>query len=118
MCSEKEPVNCHRYFLISRKIEQCFGEWLEVEHIVKNKNGEISTITNSQLDEELSRMIFAKEEVKKLNLMQGDFLNPPKIENYFGGTIKEKQNDFCDRYWNLMHGWKKVNNTQNNYNYD
>lgn len=118
MCSEKEPLNCHRYFLVSRKIEQCFGEWLEVEHIVKNKNGEISTITNSQLNEELSRVIFAKEEVKKLNLMQGDFLNPPKIENYFGNSIKEKQNDFCDRYWNLMHGWKKVNNTQNNYNYD
>lgn len=119
MCSEKEPINCHRYFLVSRKIEQCFGEWLEVEHIVKNKNGEISTITNSQLNEELSRLIFAKEEVKKLNLMQGDLTNPqPKIENYFGDTIKEKQNDFCDRYWNLIHGWKKITNTQNNYDYD
>lgn len=118
MCSEKEPINCHRYFLVSRKLEQCFGDWLEVEHIVKNKSGEITTVSNSQLNEELERMIFAKDEVKKLNLMQGDLTGRIPINDYFGKTIKEKQADFCDRYWNLMHGWKKVTNNQNNYDYD
>lgn len=118
MCSEKEPINCHRYFLVSRKLEQCFGDWLEVEHIVKNKSGEITTVSNSQLNEELERMVFAKDEVKKLNLTQGDLTGRIPINDYFGKTIKEKQADFCDRYWNLMHGWKKVTNNQNNYDYD
>ena len=118
MCSEKEPINCHRYFLVSRKLEQCFGDWLEVEHIVKYKSGEITTVTNSQLNEELERMVFAKDEVKKLNLMQGDLMGRIPINDYFGKTIKEKQADFCDRYWNLMHGWKEVTNNQNNYDYD
>ena len=31
------------------------------------------------------------------------------------GIKQEKINDFCDRYWNLLHGWKRFNynNTEN-----
>ncbi len=115
MCSEKEPINCHRYFLVSRKVEQMFGKWIEVEHIAQNDNGELTTISNNAIDKELSDNIFKKEEIKKLNVLETDlFSNEAKINNYFGDTIQDKISDFCDRYWNLMHGWKKFNN--NNYN--
>ena len=43
---------------------------------------------------------------------------PAKIDNYFGKTRQEKIEDFCDRYWNLLHGWKKYNNSLNNEEYD
>lgn len=115
MCSEKDPINCHRYFLVSRKIEQVFGEWIEVEHIIKSENEEITTITNKELDKLLSDTIFKKEEVKKMNLLEKDlFSGEAKIDNYFGKDYQEKVQDFCDRYWNLMHGWKKSDNNNNN----
>lgn len=114
MCSEKDPMNCHRYFLVSRKLEQVFSDWLEVEHIIKNENGEITTITNKELDKLLQDTIFKKDEVKRLKLLEADlFTGEAKIDNYFGNDNQSKTNDFCDRYWNLMHGWKKINNSNN-----
>lgn len=113
MCSEKDPINCHRYFLISRKIEQTFGEWIDVEHIIKDEKGEIKTISNKELDKELSETLFKREEIKKLNLLENDlFSGEARIDNYFGNTIQDKVKDFCNRYWNLMHGWKKTNNNK------
>ena len=35
-----------------------------------------------------------------------------KIENYFGNTLEDKKNNFCDRYWNLLHGWKLDKNNK------
>lgn len=114
MCSEKDPMNCHRFFLISRKLEELFGEWLEVEHIVEDK-GEITTVTNKVLEKELTDVILKKKEVLNLNLFQQDmFTGESPINNYYGETKQEKEYDFCDRYWNLMHGWKK--DSSNNYN--
>ena len=40
------------------------------------------------------------------------------IENYFGNTTQDKVLDFCDRYWNLMHGWKLQTKHQNYNEYD
>lgn len=114
MCSEKEPINCHRYFLVSKKIEQYFGERIEVKHIVNDKQGEIVTVSNVELNKELSELIFKREEVRKLNLLEKDlFSNEARIDNYYGETTQKKIEDFCDRYWNLMHGWKLIDN--NNY---
>ena len=113
MCSEKDPINCHRYFLVSKKIEQLFGDWIEIEHIVTNNNT-IATVSNTELNKQLSDFILKKEEVKKLNLLEKDlFSSEARIDNYFGENTQEKINDFCDRYWNLMHGWKMNNNTLN-----
>ncbi|MBR4324323.1 MAG: DUF488 domain-containing protein [Bacteroidales bacterium] len=119
MCSEKEPVNCHRYFLVSRKIEQMFGDWIEVHHIVKNKSDEITTVSNRELDKELSEIVFKKKEIKNLNLLETNLLTGEAgIENYYGNNRQEKIQDFCDRYWNLMHGWKKTSNNNKTYDYD
>ena len=63
MCSEKKPIDCHRYFLISRKIESIFGEWLDVMHIIRDELGQIATVTNQTLDQELRGLIFSKNEI-------------------------------------------------------
>ncbi len=115
MCSEKNPIDCHRYFLVSKKLEEKFGSWLTVKHIIQDKVGQISTVTNSELDSELSELIFKKNEVKKLDILAPSFYGPAKIDNYFGKTQQDKINDFCDRYWNLMHGWKKTGTTNSNF---
>lgn len=111
MCSEKNPMDCHRYFFISKALEQRFGDWIDVEHIIKNKNGDYLTVSNSDLDKELQNIIFKKDEIRKLDIENPSLMEPAKINKYFGNTTAEKKNDFCDRYWNLMHGWKKYNNT-------
>ena len=111
MCSEKNPMDCHRYFLISKALEQKYGDWLEVRHIVEKPNGEVCLISNSDLDRQLKDFVCEKKQV--LNQMFKEEI----LENYFGETEQEKINDFCDRYWNLLHGWKKFN-LNNNENYD
>lgn len=115
MCSEKNPIDCHRYFLVSKKLEERFGSWLTVRHIIQDKVGQITTVTNSEIDRELSELILKKSEVKRLDLLAPSFYGPAKIDNYFGETQEEKINDFCDRYWNLMHGWKKTVNTNSSF---
>lgn len=115
MCSEKNPIDCHRYLLISKKLEEKFGGWLSVKHIVQDKAGQISTVTNAELDRELSELILKKSEVKKLDLLAPSFYGPAKIDNYFGETQQDKINDFCDRYWNLMHGWKRTGNSNSSF---
>lgn len=114
MCSEKRPVDCHRYFFISKKIEQKFGDWIEVKHIVQPSSDDISTISNEDLNKQLEEIVLNKIEIKKLNILNPSLLEPAKIDNYFGDTIQDKIIDFCDRYWNLMHGWKMEINNQNN----
>ncbi len=114
MCSEKRPIDCHRFFLVSKKIEEKFGDWIEVVHITKNQNGEIETVSNENLNKELSEIVLNKTEIKKLDVLNSSIFEPAKIDNYFGDSTKDKTIDFCDRYWNLMHGWKKKINNQNN----
>ena len=111
MCSEKKPMDCHRYFLVSKAIEQRFGDWLEVRHIIENSDGDIGYISNYDLDKQLENFVCEKKHA--LSPMFKDDI----LDNYFGETEQEKINDFCDRYWNLLHGWKRFN-YNNNENYD
>jgi uncharacterized protein (DUF488 family) len=113
MCSEKRPIDCHRYFLISKKLEQKFGDWLQIEHIIQNQSGKIDTMTNENLNKQLLEVVLNKSEIKKLDVLNSSIFEPTKIDKYFGKTQQEKINDFCDRYWNLIHGWKKLSNNNN-----
>lgn len=113
MCSEKRPIDCHRFFFVSKKIEEKFGDWIEVEHIIYNQNGEIDTASTENLNMQLSDLVLNKSEIKKLNVLNASLLEPAKIDNYFGDTVQDKITDFCDRYWNLRHGWKMEINNQN-----
>ena len=118
MCSEKNPMDCHRYFLISKALEQRYGDWLEVKHICNNQNGDICTISNDELNKQLEDVVFNKKEIKYLDVLSPSIMGPAIIEKYYGETNQDKKSDFCDRYWNLMHGWKKVNNSYNSNNND
>lgn len=118
MCSEKKPVDCHRFFLISRALTQRFGDWLEVYHITTNDNGEIVAVPHSEIEKQLQNIIFKKSEIAKLDVLNATLMGPAVIDNYFGDTIADKIADFCDRYWNLQHGWKRNNyNDSNNFEY-
>jgi len=110
MCSEKKPMDCHRYFLVSKALEQRFSDWLEIRHIVEKSDGSIDYISNYNLDRELENFVCKKKHILS-PMFKKDILN-----NYFGDTEQKKLNDFCDRYWNLLHGWKRFN--YNNENYD
>ncbi len=116
MCSERKTIDCHRYFLISKSIDKKFGEWMEVKHINYDARGQLCTNSNEELDYQLKEYIFKKSEITKLDILTPSFFDPPKIDNYYGDTQQEKIIDFCYRYWNLMHGWKKTGNTFNNFN--
>lgn len=111
MCSEKQPMDCHRYFLISKALEQRFGAWLDVRHIVENMDGGIGYVSNADLDMQLESYVCVKKHV--LSPMFKDDI----LANYFGETEHDKLKDFCDRYWNLLHGWKKSNYNNANYDY-
>lgn len=111
MCSEKKPMDCHRYFLVSKALEQRYGDWLEVRHIIEKPDGGICFISNSDLDKQLEEFVCEKKHVLSPMFKQ------EILDNYFGKTEQEKLNDFCDRYWNLLHGWKRFN-YNNNENYD
>ena len=117
MCSEKEPMNCHRYFLVSKEIERRFKDWILVNHLVKNDNGKIDIITNKKLTEKRKELILKKDEIKKLDIYSYKAFEPNILDNYYGDIQEEKIDDFCNRYWNLLHGWKKFNNINSN-NYD
>ena len=117
MCSEKEPMNCHRYFLVSKEIERRFKDWIFVNHLIKNDNGEIVTITNEDLTKKRNILILKKKEIIDLDIYSNRWDCPNVLEDYFGNTQDEKIEDFCNRYWNLLHGWKKYNNINSN-NYD
>ena len=111
MCSEKRPVDCHRYFLISKRIEQDLGDWVDVEHVIELSGDDPSTISNLEVTKQMTDIILNREEIRKLDIRNPSLLEPAKIDNYFGDTLEEKLSDFCDRYWNLIHGWKLDPNT-------
>lgn len=114
MCSEGKPMDCHRYFLISKALEQKYGEWLEVRHIVKNSDGDIDTVSNHELEKQLRDTILKKDIVRKMKVTEQPMFGTSILDNYYGDNQEEKINDFCDRYWNLMHGWKRYNNIEAN----
>lgn len=107
MCSEKNPLDCHRYFLISRAIEERMGDLIEVHHIIKKQSGDITTITNKELDQMLQATVLKMEKIKKLNIDTIDLLGGYSVlDEYEGNTPDEQKFDLCYRFWNLMHGWK------------
>jgi len=114
MCSEKKPIDCHRYFFVSKKIEQNFGDWIDVEHITLNQTGKIDNVSNENINKQFSEIVLNKPEIRKLDILTSNLFESAKINNYYGDTLQDKINDFCDRYWNLMHGWKMEINNQNN----
>lgn len=107
MCSEKRPVDCHRFFLISRALIQRFGDWLEVYHIVSDNDGGIIVVPNDEIEKQLQNIVLKKAEIEKMDILSIPLIGEPIIDNYIGSTIADKIEDFCDRYWNLLHGWKK-----------
>ncbi|MDR0500422.1 MAG: DUF488 domain-containing protein [Coriobacteriales bacterium] len=110
MCSERDPLSCHRYFLISEKLTEVFGDWLEVLHVSRDEHSDNGTkaIGNDEVSEELKKEVLKQEKIENLNINQPDIITgSAPLSNYWGDTKDEQESDFCFRYWNLLHGWKR-----------
>lgn len=112
MCSEKYPMDCHRYFLISKALADRFGERLEIRHITL-KNGQLSFLTQQELDRQLEDLVCTKRKLNKEAILTPSLLGDSILDKYCGDSQPAKFKDYCDRFWNLFHGWKKGN--LNNY---
>lgn len=107
MCSESLPQNCHRYFLASLALEERYGDWLEIRHIVKSPDGnQITTVTNTEVNASLMDEVLSKKMFH--NIYSSGFLEPAPLDYFDGNSMEAKKLDFFDRYWNLLHGWKKT----------
>lgn len=118
MCSEKYPIDCHRYFLISKSVEQKFGDYIEVKHITKNVGGRIELIDNSKLNDNLMDTVLKKKPIQKLNVQSVNWDGTSVLDKYVGKNQLQQLFDFCYRYWNLLHGWKVNDGIEMNYEYD
>lgn len=108
MCSEKNPMDCHRFFLISRAIEEKID--VDVYHFVQDEKRNVVLASNYMVKQQLKEYVFKRTEIIKLNVLNSSLFEEAKINVYNGETTECKIFDFCDRYWNLMHGWKRFSN--------
>lgn len=83
MCSEKKPMNCHRYFLICKALENRFNEWLDIRHIVEISDGTIGYISNEDLDKQLEKIVCEKK------VFLAPCLKTPSLINIWGKMNKK-----------------------------
>lgn len=91
MCAEADPVECHRYFMHGRFLEEVFGPTLNIRHLGKDADGDLAYALQETVDDTLIRVIASK--FKEFN--PNDFSN------------KAEMLKACHRLNNLLHGWKK-----------
>lgn len=120
MCSEKNPVDCHRYFLISQAITgDTLDESFVVNHLYREPiSGKLITLPNTDLDADMRAAVFRVESIAKMrkasteDIFSSDEYAPvswyQRLAPYRGLALSEKEQDFCLRYWNLLHGWRKT----------
>ena len=96
MCSESEPLDCHRFSMISVGLER---DGFEVKHILKDK----SVKTNIELENELMNKFEKK-------LPQSDLFNP--------NVTTEMQLKVAYRLKNQEIGFAPNSNTKKEENYD
>lgn len=84
LCAEDDPIDCHRYFLISKVLEANFPE-LEIQHFAQGTNGSIVLANQKQVDAALRA----------------------KMLNKFPKTKHNNTDQEIFRLNNLLHGWKK-----------
>ena len=68
MCSEANPLECHRFAMVSRYF---FDHGLNVQHIVHGENGDVTIIPHQTLQDEM-----VKEYVRKKKIPQ---IQPPDM---------------------------------------
>lgn len=109
MCNEKNPMDCHRFFYIGTKVEEIMGDYIEVCHLlVDQERGGLKGVSNDQLFRNLEQRIMSDSKIRSLDIQQMDlFEGCCPIDKYDGNSDEERLRDFCLRYWNLIHGWKR-----------
>ncbi len=63
MCSEANPLECHRFAMVSRYF---FEHGVDVQHIVHDENGAVTTIPHQQLQDEMVKEYVRKKKIPEV----------------------------------------------------
>ncbi len=63
MCSEANPLECHRFAMVSRYF---FEHGVDVLHIVHNENGDVTCIPHQQLQDEMVKEYVRKKKIPEV----------------------------------------------------
>jgi len=63
MCSEANPLECHRFAMVSRYF---FEHGVDVQHIVHNENGDVTCIPHQQLQDEMVKEYVRKKKIPEV----------------------------------------------------
>jgi hypothetical protein len=63
MCSEANPLECHRFAMVSRYF---FEHGVDVQHIVHDENGTVTTIPHQQLQDEMVKEYVRKKKIPEV----------------------------------------------------
>jgi len=85
MCSESEPLDCHRFSMVSIGLE---NNGFEVKHILKDK----SIKTNVELEDELIAIYLKKEKISQRNLFMPDITRETQLKEAL--KLKNKEIGF------------------------
>ncbi|MCY6355592.1 DUF488 domain-containing protein [Clostridium sp. ZS2-4] len=97
LCSERNPLNCHRSILIGYALSKC---GIFVEHIIDENN----TKSQSRIEEELFITYEPRLKSKLVNISLQDILDS---ENYDDISAKEVKRKIIEQGYRMK--WKEIN---------
>lgn len=105
MCSEADPLECHRFSFLSRYLFE--HEW-EVEHILRDSNGEIVTKQHAILEQQMVAQ-YVQGKRPKLTRVVGEMnfldMNPYTAKDQIADAYKLKNDEigYCPNNINENH---------------
>ena len=104
MCSEKDPINCHRAIMVSRVLFHDYG--FEVKHIVPGKQEESQSELEKRIMETVRADLVHKKKLNQLEQKMKDKINPPPM---FAAQSSNYINDIFNYYRiiNSRIGWTR-----------
>ena len=63
MCSEANPLECHRFAMVSRYL---FEHGIDVQHIIHDEQGAVTTVSHQQLQDEMVAEYVRKKKIPQV----------------------------------------------------
>lgn len=105
MCSEKDPINCHRAIMVSRALYQKYG--FEVKHIVPEKLDETQIELEKRMIDVISKDVRNKRKLNILEKVMKEKIN--ESESLFADE-SSKYLDDINNYYRIINsriGWTR-----------
>lgn len=91
MCSEKDPINCHRAIMVSKELAQKYE--FNIIHIVPGREDEPHGSLEKRIEESIKDDLRRKKKLDKLN----------KLEKMMREKIEESESLFANNFDNYVH---------------